>query len=181
MKLYKQNSEIYSNGSKKEVYKFENLQNNNDIKNFLKLLQEQFGIIYDINVKKYKSESEILLYDHYDNLNEFIARYNNPNMKDYNVYEFLGQNIHYRINTDNNTIEIYFKKKRIKDEIQPDYEYYKFANGLIIRIDKNTAHCFYLTTSGQWKNDDAYLKFVEDAAYKYEIIDDPLEEKKKTR
>lgn len=179
MKLYKQSSNNYEDGARRDVYNFETLRINEELKNFMILIQEQYGNLFDIIVKKYQPGNEVLFYRRYNNLKDFIEKYNKEDIQEFNIYEFLSKNMHYKIDTLQNTLDIY-QKSNINDEINEveSYEYYRFDSGLIVRYNIKNAHCDYLNDD-EWISNNSLISMVDDAAYKYEIIENPLTTKNK--
>lgn len=180
MKLYKQSSNDYEDGSKRNIYNFESLKNCDELKNFMLLIQNQYGKLFDIIVKKYQTNNEVLVYHRYNDLNDFVEKYNKENIQEFNIYEFLSNNMHYKIDTLKNTLDIY-QKNVIDEEVSEtaNYEYYRFSSGLIVRYNPKNAHCDYLSDDNEWISNNSLLSMVDDAAYDYEIIENPLEAKNK--
>lgn len=180
MKLYKQSSNDYEDGSKRNIYNFESLQNCDELKSFMVLIQNQYGKLFDIIVKKHQINNQVLFYHRYNDLNEFIEKYNKENIQEFNIYEFLSNNMHYKIDTLQNTLDIYQKNIIVNEENQTEnYEYYRFDSGLIVRYNQANAHCDYLSDDNEWISKNSLLSMVDDAAYTYEIIENPLETKNK--
>lgn len=180
MKLYKQSSNDYEDGSKRNIYNFESLQNCDELKSFMVLIQNQYGKLFDIIVKKHQINNQVLFYHRYNDLNEFIGKYNKENIQEFNIYEFLSNNMHYKIDTLKNTLDIYQKNIIVDEENQTEnYEYYRFDSGLIVRFNLRNAHCDYLNDDNRWVSNNSLLSMVDDAAYRYEIIENPLEIKNK--
>ena len=185
MQLYKKDSIKYDDGSVRNFYQFEALKNCNELKKLILSLQNKFGMIDEIIVRSEKTDNaqDIVFYKKYENLADFIKNYNLQDIQEFNMYVFTGNNVYYHLNTLSNTLAIYKENIIAEDMIEeePNYEYYKFENDLILRFDLNSAKCYYLTNDGNWKYDNSFRHFIDDPAYKYEIIDDPLSEKKNKR
>lgn len=180
MKLYKQSSNNYEDGSKRNIYNFGSLKNVDELKNFMILIQNQYGNLFNIIVKKYQVNNEVLFYHCYNDLNTFIKEYNMENIQEFNIYEFLSNDMHYKIDTLQNTLDIYQENIIANGENQTEnYEYYKFDSGLIVRFNLKNAHCDYLSDDNKWISNNSLLSMVDDAAYTYEIIENPLESKNK--
>ncbi|MCI9433722.1 MAG: hypothetical protein HFI86_00405 [Bacilli bacterium] len=180
MKLYKQSSHDYEDGSKRNIYNFESLQNCDELKKFMILIQNQYGKLFDIIVKKYQVNNEVLFYHCYNDLNEFIKEYNRENIQEFNIYEFLSDNMNYKIDTLHNTLDIYQENIIGADENQTEnYEYYRFDSGLIVRFNLRNAHCDYLDDDNRWISNNSLLSMVDDAIYNYKTIENPLETKNK--
>lgn len=179
MKLYKVDSKNFDNGDIKKVYRFEQLKNLDDLKNFLLLIKNYYGEISEIIVKKDIGTNEIVFYKKYQEFEEFVNNYNLNNFKEFNIYEFLGNNMHFKIDILNNLIDIYQgSENTLIDGKIIDYEYYRFESGLIVRFNKGNAHCDYLDNNN-WVSKNSLITLIDDAAYKYEIIENPLEIKSK--
>lgn len=179
MKLYKQSSNNYEDGSKRDIYNFETLKTNDELKNFMILIQNQYGNLFDIIVKKYQIGNEVLFYHRYNDLNDFLDKYNKENIQEFNIYEFLSNNMHYKIDTLQNTLDIYQKSNIDEINEVANYEYYRFSSGLIVRYNTKNAHCDYLNDDNEWISNNSLITKVDDAAYDYEIIENPVTTKNK--
>ena len=178
MQLYKKENKRYKDGSTRNIYQFEHLNNCEELKKFIFSLQKKFGNIYNIIVKKYCIKEWI--YYHFDNYNDFVKNYNCEDIEEFNIYEFLSDGMHYKIDTVANLIYIY-KLNSINQQDSDNYEYYKFNSNLIVRYNNDNANCYYLDNNNEWVYKGSLISLIEDPAYKYEIISDPLSEKKNKR
>lgn len=143
MELYEKGIKKYSDGSIRNIYQMETLKNCNELKGFLLSFQNKFGDVYDIIVKRYVSHSEVLFYRHYNDLYDFLEGFNLVNIQKYNIYEFLCDDMHCKIDSEKDIIDIYHSNDIIEPESN-NYEYYKFSSGLIVRYDNDNGNCYYL-------------------------------------
>lgn len=178
MKLYRKELKKYDDGSIRSVYNFEKIEKIDDLKRFMLAIQNKFGTLNNIIVKNETSDNKILLYKKYKNLKEFCKDYQYENFEKFNIYEFLGVNLHFKIDITNNFIDIYQKKSDLLNQNDIDnYSYYLFENGLIVRYDKNNSNCSYLNEDNIWVEDNSLIPLICNPNYDYEEIDDPLEKK----
>lgn len=178
MNLYKKESITYENNSKRDIYSFEEIKSLEDLKNFMLLLKNQFGDLYDIIVKKDDGSQDRIFYSRYDTLDRFINSYNPSNFNRYNIYEFLGENLHIRIDLLEKLIDIYYRNAVYRSNNEKEYSYYLFENGMIVRYPKSGGCCDYLDNNNNWVYDNTLFDKIIDPAYKCEEIDNPLDGKK---
>lgn len=174
MKLYEKSITKYSDGSIRNIYHLEPLKSCNELKGFLLSFQNKFGDICDIIVKRYEKENFISFYKRYNDLYDFLENFDLVNIKKYNIYEFLCSDMHCIIDTEKDIIDIY----RSEDIVEPksdNYEYYKFRSGLVVRYNNDNGRCCYLDENNKWVRKNSLQSMIDDAAYAYEIIGDPLE------
>lgn len=174
MKLYEKSITKYSDGSIRNIYHIEPLKSCNELKGFLLSFQNKFGDICDIIVKRYVGRNEVLFYKRYADLYYFLKGFELADIKKFNIYEFLCSDMHCVIDTEKDIIDIY----RSEDIVEPEsdnYEYYKFSSGLVVRYNNENGRCCYLDENNKWVRKNSLQSIIDDAAYAYKIIDDPLE------
>lgn len=172
MKLYEKSITKYSDGSIRNIYHLEPLKSCNELKGFLLSFQNKFGDILCIIVKRYEKENFISFYKRYNDLYDFLENFDLVNIKKFNIYEFLCGNMHCKIDFEKDIIDIYHPNYISKPE-SDNYEYYKFSSGLIVRYNNDNGKCYYLDKN-KWILRYSLQSIIDDAAYAYEIIGDPL-------
>ncbi|MCM1059117.1 MAG: hypothetical protein NC452_02360 [Eubacterium sp.] len=174
MKLYQKITKKYEDGSIRKIYQLETLKSCNELKGFLLSFQNKFGDMDCIIVKRYVGVNKVLFYGRYIDLYDFLEKFNLADIKEYNTYEFSCDNLHCVIDTEKNIINI-FQSDYLSEPESDNYEYCKFLNSkLIIRYNKDNGSCYYLDNYNRWICEYSLQRFLDDAAYSYEIIDDPL-------
>lgn len=173
MELYEKGITKYSDGSIRNIYYLEPLKNCNELKGFLLSFQNKFGDIFDIIVKRYVGNSEVLFYKRYNDLYDFLEDFELADIKKYNIYEFLCVDMHCKIDTENDIIDIYHSEEIAEPE-SDNYEYYKFSSGLVVRYSNGNGNCCYLDKNNKWVRKNSLQSIIDDSAYTYEIIDNPL-------
>lgn len=175
MELYEKGIKKYFDGSIRTVYQFDSLKSCNELKGFLLSIQNKFGDVQDIIVKRYVSDNKVLFYKRYNDLYDFLEKFDLPNVQEYNTYEFLCNGMHCKIDSEKDIIDIYHSVNITESE-SDNYEYYKFSSGLIVRYNNDSGRCYYLDDDNKWICKLSLQSMIDDAAYAYEIIDDPLKE-----
>ncbi|MCM1059134.1 MAG: hypothetical protein NC452_02445 [Eubacterium sp.] len=181
MTLYKQGTISYHYGAERNTYLFTPLNNSDELKKFMISLQNFCGEIWFIIVKKYfgTNDNKVMLYEKYDALLVFLEKFGLQDIKEFNTYEFLGIDpnckfkMHCKIDTIKNILDIY-KSDYTAEPEEGSYTYYKFENGIIVRLNTEGSGCHFLTNDNRWKLDYSYEDWIYDAAYKYVEISDPL-------
>lgn len=173
MELYEKSITKYSDGSIRNIYHLEPLKNCNELKGFLLSFQNKFGDIFDIIVKRYVGNSEVLFYKRYNDLYDFLEDFELADIKKYNIYEFLCVDMHCKIDTEKDIIDIY-RSEDVTESESDNYEYYKFSSGLVVRYNNDNGSCYYLGENNKWIRKNSLQSIIDDAAYAYEIIDNPL-------
>lgn len=172
MKLYEKSITKYSDGSIRNIYHLEPLKSCNELKGFLLSFQNKFGDICDIIVKRYVGRNEVLFYKRYNELYDFLEDFDLTDIKKYNIYEFSCSNMHCKIDSEKDIIDIYHLNYISKPE-SDNYEYYKFSSGLVVRYNNDNGKCYYLAKN-KWILRYSLQSIIDDAAYAYEVIDNPL-------
>lgn len=179
MTIHKQETISYHYGAERNIYLFPPLNSCDDLKKFMISLESICGEIWDIIVKKDIGENTVRLYGKYEFLLDFLEKFDLQNIQEFDTYEFSGRNsdsiyyTHCKIDTVKNTLDIYKSNHASKPE-KGSYKYYRFENGIIVRLNTNGSGCHYLTDDNRWKLDYSYEDLIDDAAYKYAEISDPL-------
>ena len=180
MTLHKYKTTIYEDGTERNIYRFAPLHSCDDLKKFMISLENICGDIDDIIVKRYIDEHTVLLYEKYEFFPDFLEKFNLEDIKEFNKYEFSGTDKDHRfdaickIDTIDSTINIYTFDHY--ENLETDnYEYYKFDNDLIVRYNLDSGRCYYLLRDEKrWVSNNSLISKIEDAAYKYIEISDPL-------
>ncbi len=118
-------------------------------------------------------KNKVLFYRWYNDLYDFLEGFDLTYIKKYNIYEFSCSNMHCVIDTEKDILDIYRSEYIAKPE-SDNYEYYKFSSGLVVRYNKDNGTCCNLDEDNRWVRKNSLQSMIDDAAYAYEMIDDPL-------